>query len=671
MYEFPVSELPKFGDEKMLKFAARLMNEHKAFKDARSTLETQIWPDCIRAFMCLRDIPKYEWVDDGPLGSTIIWEFVNKMVDSLVLAMMPPDEVWLTPVSNNEEDQAILDKIQAQQSHLHELAGTRQGYSKHLTQLHVLGTSAISVRWDSRYALKRLGTRQSRRVMQSMHKSQTGEDIDLGQIRVPYKIYDAPVVQPINMYDLLLDPTSDLNQDPSNSCIWTVYKTPDDLKFAIDDQGKKVYSNLDGIQPYSPEEIYKRDPWRYLAMRNMGLNPMGQTNSGELVPVHIFHKLLRYDKEADLRLADCFIYVAESKAGEGHQIIRIQENPSDYGDRPFYVDTMHEWLTNAYGIGVVEKALPDYHRLNVLSALRLNAQVAQVFPAMAYIGGIMRDGKKPQLGPQAMNEITWRMGVGLDFIKPMIPPNDGVLMALQAEKWHGSLIEAEMGTTGVGAVNDPTKSVSQDKTATQVRQETVNAMSGRENQVEKFTLSSLRPLAQAFYNLSRQHLSGSISYSKRMPNGDMQGDSIKASQLDKERRIEIIGRRGLANKAHEIANLKDALEILSSGNAAEILPNLAPILQEILMKLLSRLGVMLTPEMKMSPMELATMDPRAQMQMLQAALSSPEGQQVLLELVSQDPQLQQALLQLAQQINQPQGGNGGNPGSDGGAPQEV
>jgi hypothetical protein len=233
------------------------------------------------------------------------------------------------------------------------------------------------------------------------------------------------------------------------------------------------------------------------------------------------------------------------------------------------------------------------------------------------------------------------------------------------------LIEAEMGTTGVGAVNDPTKSVSQDKTATQVRQETVNAMSGRENQVEKFTLSSLRPLAQAFYNLSRQHLSGSISYSKRMPNGDMQGDSIKASQLDKERRIEIIGRRGLANKAHEIANLKDALEILSSGNAAEILPNLAPILQEILMKLLSRLGVMLTPEMKMSPMELATMDPRAQMQMLQAALSSPEGQQVLLELVSQDPQLQQALLQLAQQINQPQGGNGGNPGSDGGAPQEV
>lgn len=628
------SELPKFTDKKMVELARHFEEEWNFFKDARQDLSEIIWPACDKAYMCFRELVANKhmaWVDNGALGETDIRDAISGMLENLLLDMMPPDESWLEVVSDNEEDQALLDKIKQQQTYLHHEAKTRHQYGQHLLQLMVRGTSFIGVHWEQLYKVTRMGNVATRRTLQRMVKQsdardENGDPINVHRMRQYELKYNGPVIYPIDNYRVWLDPTAQLAPECDIASIRLVYKTPGDLKDAVDERGNPVYDQkaLEEVQPYTPQEIYNEDKTPFESIRNMGITVERNITDSYIVPVYIFHRqVMNYD---GMKFVDRFFYVARSKQG-GWRIIRSHENPSDYGDKPFYMDTYSDWLNVPYGTGAVEKSLSTLKAKNIISALSLNAQVATVFPAMTYLTGIIKDDRRPMFGPGALNAATFRLGVGLDFIKPMPVPEQGAILSIQDQQLLGQKILSQTGATGSTLFTDPTKTLAHDKTATQVRQETTNAVSGRSNQIEKFTLGSLQPMCQTVYNLSRQNLKGKVKYIGRDMTGKPTPGNLKGSELNEDRRVLVMGRRALANKAHEMANLQEALKIAGSGNLSQMLPTLPILVQELFFKIMGRLGIMITPEMKTDPTELVAQNPEVALQTFMKVLHTPEGLQ--------------------------------------------
>lgn len=635
------SDIPSFTDKKMLDFASDLRQEMYYYKEATSELRDVIWPACDKAYMCFRDLPAgkmMKWVDNGVLGETDIRDAVNGMTENLLLAMMPPDEIWLTAVSRGQDQPSIIEAVRDYMADLHHKCGTRSQYGKHLTQMMVRGTSHIGCHWEHRVAVRRIGqTQAARRKMKKLFREGGVAPEELKTIdrqRRFVEVYNGPVVYPIDTYRVFLDPTSELGLEACIPSIRLVFKTPEDLENAVDPYTRApLYDQnaLKDLVPFTPAEIYADDPRMFESSRYMGLTPERDLTDGKLIPVYIFHRLER--RWEDLCFVDRFIYLARSKSKEGWRIIRMQENPNDYGDKPFFTDTFSDWLNVPYGTGAVEKSLPAWKAKCIIAALSLNAQVASVFPAFSYVSGVLKDDRAPQLGPGQGNLITFRAGVGLNWFAPIPTPKEGAVMSIQDQQLLGAKILSQTGATGSTLFTDPTKTVPQEKTATQVKQETFNASTGRENQVEKFTISSLQPLAQAVYNLSRQEAVGQVHYTKRTPTGGVTNGQIAASQLDRDRDIIIVGRKGALDKAQDVTNLTEALKAMMASNAAQLLPNFLPILQDMLLKLAIKFGIDVTPEMKLSPEELAAMDPKVQMQALQLALQSPEGQQMALQML--------------------------------------
>lgn len=647
-YYIEQSELPPFNDDRMRAFAAELRDELEGYKNASNVLRTEIWPECYKAFMAIRKLPRGKtmaWVDNGLLGESDARQGVEDLLEAYVNSMMPPDEAWLTAVSHLEEDQAILDKVKDRQSYLHRIARTRQKYEQHLLQLIIYGTSCIHVCWEKRFAIERIQKKNRKKIQQYMDAAggvgEDGQPLRASSLRRWRETYNGPLIQPIDMHRVYLDPTADLMADDVPSII-LVFKSLSDLEGAVDEEtGDKIYTNLEGIKPFTPQQLYAEDSPMFDSMKHLGITPNSESIKGEVVPVYIFHRRERvfdFDGTKD-KWIDMFFYLARSNEGNEFRIIRAHENPSDYGHKPFIIDTYSQWLNASYGTGAVEKSLPAYHAKNLVAALTLNAQVATVFPAMNYIVGVTKDDRHPLVGPGQLNALTWRPGVGLDFMKPVPLQIDGSILGTQAQQFLGAKIQAQMGATGGGTFTDPTKTVPQEKTATQVRQEAMNFAGGKENKIEKFTINSLQPLCQMVYDYDRQYQSkGKVTYLTRKPTGEVSPGYIMGRDLNKERTIEIVGRKGIANKRDEIANLTEALKTLSQGNVQSALPNYALLLQDIVYKLFARLGIEIKDEYKLTPMQIAVQDPGAILQMLEKAASLPEAKQMIEQMIMQEMQ---------------------------------
>src|SRR5690606_94449 len=145
------------------------------------------------------------------------------------------------------------------------------------------------------------------------------------------------------------------------------------------------------------------------------------------------------------------------------------------------------------------------------------------------------------------------------------PVNPGGLqIGLQDMKYLGEKIVAQTGSSTAGMITDATKSLAKEKTATEVRQESTEGVLALQTVVDKLSNQILQPTAQAIYNSARQFFEDDVTFVSKNLAGDVLAQKVTRAELDKDRIIEVIGRRGLANKAHEIQNLTEALKILAT-----------------------------------------------------------------------------------------------------------
>lgn len=662
LVEVEESELPKLNDAKMITLAKDMGELQEYYQKARRSLEVELWPSCDRAFMCIRDemmmIPSMKFVDNGMLGESDLRDAIKGYRNQILSGLIPSDESWLEPVSlEDEDDETALQKTKNLLIDMCDKSGYGIAVSAFVDQLLIRGTSALGVGWERTRSVRKIPKRlvQHGKLLQ---KAMSATDDDGNPIEVTGKgtywvpIYNGPRVYVIDMYRLWIDPESELGLDSDPATFYLSFKSMAELKGTKDTDGQFAYDReaLEDIQEWTYDEYYKEYPFACQTTQYMGIDP-AVDSLGKFVPVYLFHKTILSTDDGDVYV-DKFFYLARSAVKGEWRIIRVQDNPSDYGSKPFYIAQCDQWLNLPYGTGLVEKSLSAWKAKNILAAVGLNINVLSAFPPYSYASNIIKDDRKPKWMPGNGQEIIMRPGVGLEWIAPFPINPSNAMFDMQAQRYQGEKIIAQTGTTQASQTGNPTKSMSKERTAEEVRQETSDGVMSGDTMVSKLSGQVIQPSVQTMYNMARQHYDTGTSFTATSPDGKPIVDRITADELNKERTIKVVGRRGLANKANEISNLMRALELLANPGAAQVIQNLSMILQDILFKLLGRFGVPMKDEYRTPPEILAAKTPEAQMAALKGALQNPQMREQIAQMLLNSPDGRQFVEQLEKSIKE-------------------
>lgn len=651
--KYKQANLPKPGSEIGQKIANYVYEWYRYASDSRLNLAQDIWPKCDDAYHCFRELPTnsaMKWADTGDLGETDLKDAVDFLSDAIMLSLMGRDDSWFQPVSYKTEEQGIQNIIRDYLAYKHREASTREMYGIHLGQVMRRGTGAISLEWRKTYRKVRMGAMESLAMapeIQQMAQEQHGMDIpteDIAKVLTRQTkdviSFNGPVIRPLDMYDVFLDPVADIRNVQDAPMATMVYKTPEELKDTYeDDEVTKFYSNLDDLKEWSPNEIYMSEPMRYRSTMTMGLNPFlsGDTKS-KFIPVLVFHKqVLKLEGNV---WVDCFFHVALTGGKNGGRLIACHENPSDEGRRDVFIDTYRDWLNCSYGISAIEKSLPDWNKKNVASALGLNASLVEIFPPLAVISNMLTDDRRIDVKPGGYNVISFKPSVLTNFCAPLPIAKGGAENAMSYSRFLGQKILGQMGAYG-SIMQDPTKSMASAKTATQINTETTSGTVGRDNFLEKLT-KNLEHLCQAFYDLCRQNdQGGENGMIKFIQNVDGSGDvsvaQLSKEILDQDRRIVVTGWHGMQNKQQELDMTKQILEVLTQGGGIQFLPTGPLVAQDVLFKLLGLLGLKDIAKYKTDPATLLLQQPQVQIELNQmmAQLQASGVPPQILQLIAQ------------------------------------
>lgn len=651
------STLPKLTDSKMDDYAKELADEFRAYRQSRLLLETEIWPSCDKSFMCIRDdmpwLPTMKLIDDYVLGESDIRDALKTMRNRLLNGLVPTDESFLEVASLDEEDdESQLRKAKEFLIYLTDKAKLRKCMQTFLDQWLCRGISAIAVRWEQRYKVQRA----KRGLIKGLKgvAQDSGVDLPDGPVRYSKLVYNAPRVSTVDMYRLWFDPIADLGVDSETAYIYLTFKTMSDLKNARDpnDPAKKLYDQdvLEGVEEWEYQDYYKDNGAACESTKLMGVDPT-ISDLGKFVPVYLFYKQVREFEDGEC-FVDKFFYVARSKNNDGWKIIRVEDNPYDSGVCPFYVATCDQWLNVPYGTGLAEKSLTAWRAKNILAAIGLNMAVLQSAPPMYFASGVLKDERKPKIMPGGFQEIIMRPNIGMEWIAPFPFNPNNVEIGMQNQKFESEKILAQTGASTTGLVTDPSKSTSKSKTATEVQQESVDGTQIEQVYVDQLAGEIVEPVVQAMYDLSREFYTSDQKYiQSNQSGGTPSTQTITRDELDKEREVKAVGRRGVAMKGQQMANLTNILKIISSPQAVQAIPNLPIMAQDVLVKLISMLGLPMKEEYMASPEEIFAKEPQVMEAAIQNALQDPQKRQEIGQMLLQSPEGQQFIEQLVEQIH--------------------
>lgn len=626
--QYSHSDLPNLASEKADLLAKQLYEEWRYRDFARQELSENIWKACDDAFQCKRRLPKNKgmnWADKSDFGDTDIRDGVLFLANAMVLALMPPDDSWLELYSFKSADQWRKNKMRDYQQHLHRKADTRGNYELHVTQSLVRGVSAISWEWRRVERLRRLGYTEAQ-VKAQFLSEMLGLPVDAQLLRQkerqPYVVYNGPVIQTLDMYDVYPDPTARIGSNDMPVAIMT-YRTVEELKESVDEKGNRLYGNLKDLKGTSLSTIFHHQNQRYRSLQTLGINPLGYAGTDrEYVPVLVFHRQLQTLDNSKDQWVDTFFEVALTGDFSGCRLIRAYENPSDYGSPCVFFDTYSDFIAaTPYQTGVVEKALPAWQAKNVISALTLQADLTRVFPAVGIMADVLQNPKRVDIAPGGVNLLK-RTNAGLKFVAPVLS-STGAQDGMQAQQFYGQKILGSMGAYGA-IMQSPDRSITRAKTATQINTETTSGSIGRDNLLQKFALRSLEPLAQAILYASIQYNPEGIVEFERVVDGEIIGDTLDQSELDMDWKVVVTGQKAKINKAQAMQELQQAFQYATTANPMmmQMNPALVPLSNKILMTILAQLGIKDLDRFEQDPMQLLLKHPAIGQQIREALMGA-------------------------------------------------
>lgn len=643
------SELEPLDSEYNTRLAYHLWQLKLYWHDARRPLEMK-WRECDEAYLCYRRLPDtggMDWVDDSEFGETDVFDNVNQLAIRMSIALMPRDYRWLTVSSRADEAQEMIQSIQDQQIYMHRKAKTRRNFAKVIKQNIVRGTTALRYCWRENTRYTRLTTSETRiRMMKENLQAMGAKPHDIRKIvraRIPEITYSGPQMRPLDVFDLWIDPHLDLTNTIYPATIVQSFHFVPDIQEAVDDFGEKLYSNVDGLVPFSVEQIYAwdnnfrmRSPEVIGVFPMFGIYPARITGFTKLVPVYTFH--FPYLKFEGREFFDTYFHLALNNGFKFPRLIRIEENPSDSGHAHVLIDNYIDWFTNiGWGISGVEKALTYLRQKNLLQALTMNAATATQFPGYLIYSEAFRDDQEINFSPGSLNDISHNP-LGLKVVEPVPAPATGLQLGLQDLRFWGQEIRTKMGLDAL-SIDSPSRSISKEKTATEVNADASTGSMVLDDMVEK-TSDMLTEYCQIVYEDSRRNLKpdaqGNLQFERALSDRVMQA-SIPWQQFNVDRTIQVNGVLGALNKQQEMGNLIQALQV--SENVVQLLPNAANIINKLYFEILERLNVPISPNDMMTPQQIAAANPQVQMAALQNAMHNPMIQQAILEQQHKQRQL--------------------------------
>jgi hypothetical protein len=622
--------------------AEELWQQYTYFDEASQDLRTNIWPECMRGYLARFDLPENEgldWPSNSDQHETDLWDATNFHSDAILNAVFTRDGNYMEMLGQKGEDQSTLNAIRDLMLSIHRRADLRGQYGKHIKQMLIYGTSAIWWQWLDEWVYKSFGPAETARRLQ-----EEGITIDPQELTIKRakdfqflsREFVGPVVRTIDMYDLWLDPAGELTVDRDTPLITRFYLTPEALENSLDEDGEPKFGNLDGIEPQTLEQIFQKDSGERLnLMQDLGISPaISEGPQGKrLVPVYLFHQPVRSFEDKS-KFVNTFFYVAECTGRGGSQkakVIRVESNPHRNGKRGIYVDSYIDAPGQVtYGIGAIEKSLKAWQSKCVVAELGLAAQIASVFPAYLVRGGSLQDDNELKIAGGSFTVVKDKSGQPLSEIMQPIPaPIGTVALGQSVEQWYGQKILGQFGSLAQVAIQDPTKSIKSEKTATQINVESTTGSVMRDAIIEKLSIRSVEPLLQDFYDEARLRLNDPTITYERMGNDGVSVGSIARETLDMDRRVIATGYKALINKSQEIEQLQMALQTMAQGNAMELNPNFMLVYQEALFDLLGKLGMKNLDKIKQDPTQILLQNPQIQQQLLQLAQDPVKLQQMI------------------------------------------
>lgn len=644
----------------MKRFAKHLWDWVQYCQDARRPRE-QVIRECDEAYLCVNYVPDTGGIallETGEFGDTDIFDNVRMKSARTAVTLMPRGERWIVAAGWDNENPDVIRGIEEHQTWRHHVNRTRRQLQRHFAQKEVRGRSGIWWEWDETIIWKRLASKDQEKALtwftRKMGLSPAAAK-KLGSGRFPYQKSAGPIIQPIDWYDLWLDPLADLVVNRNPAKIIRRFYTVEKLKSLVDPvTEEKLFTIPDGFEATDVNEIIsdrEQSGDRQATSRLLGyhLPIAGEHFQRSLVPVYIVYMpYIEFDGD---HFYDTFFYLAKSGNGDTPLLIRVEENPSDLGHNHILIDDHIDWFTPTAGGGIssVEKLIAHYRHKCLIKLLTITGAAHSVFPPYLSRSGAFRDASQINFLPGGLT-LTDFEGPLADTIVPMPTPLQGVQLGEQLLRFMADEIRATSGVDGL-ITDNASRSLSKGKTATQVRHEESSGSLLLDNQAEN-DIELLNDLINATWEAEQAMLmpnatvnggaEGAMQYEKFL------GDQVRmglVSEADfrKPRGLHVFGQTGSFSKRQRLNDILQGLDV--AGLVSQTLgPQIAPFVYKGFLAAWQMLGIGMPDGVTGTPEEIIAANPAVQQTVIEQTLqANPEIAQILQQggLLGQPQQPQQ------------------------------
>lgn len=619
-YIYQPAFLEPFTSERMKDLGNQLWDYLIYFKEARKKREQKII-ECDEAYLCHRYAPDtgaIQLIEDGEFGESDVYDNMNLMSIRQALTLMPRNFPWLTPSSRESEADDVVTAIQDHQIFMHRRSRTRRNIQRHLKQKNVRGRSGIYWEWREEGVWRRITDVAENAVQVKNYLKKSGmtrkDAQKLTNGRYFHIVNNGPVIQPIDWFDLWIDPAADLPNHRRPAKIIRRYRMLEELRSEEDEVGKKKYSEdvLKELKEFTVQEIYQnRDQSganKQASIRIHGTAPVNETYQVKYVPVYVIYVPLfvhTYNGHTD-KYYDTYFEIAQGKDGRGF-ILFAEENPSDLGHSHILVDDCIDWFTatESGGLGLVEKQLSRYRQKNLIQLLMVTGAVHSIFPAQLVLSGAFRDDEEVSFAPGWLNMVQ-ENPLGLDIMRPVPTPERGVQLGEQLLRFYADDMRASSGVDGL-TTDNAARSLTKPKTATEINRDMSSGSLYLDNQAEN-DAELLTDLTQAIFEESQKRLipdrEGMLDYERYLGSKIVQG-RLAYSDFMVPRSITVQGINGAENMAQRMQDLLQGLDIATRALATGQFPQAAAFAQVAFIEIWRKLNIPMPTGMDRAPNTLA------------------------------------------------------------------
>jgi len=346
--------------------AAYVTNKWSKWRDSRNDIE-KLWLEIIELYLTIIDPSRFKggWKWRSRVSIPIIQKVHDSICATLSNALIPSED-FFSVMGRGAEDHEYAKGMQKYMAYQIDRMTFKEKFRTFLEQLVMLGTAVAAVPWrkDERMVRREVETTINEPRFPKFPWLGTKTRTETNLTTVPVIDYDGPDLDPISIFDFVVDPLQP-NFDKS-SCIHRVVVSYDTVK--AKDKANNPNGIYNGTNRREQGSVAPNDG-RGDENQRLQLQMLGFTIGNDNIPEDAVELLQMW---GDFRVADADgkITVASNHVCvvmNRKWIIRFEPNPFWHGRKPYIFGTYRQKLGSPYGKGPLEPVIGLQHLVNTFS----------------------------------------------------------------------------------------------------------------------------------------------------------------------------------------------------------------------------------------------------------------------------------------------------------------